>query len=242
MKKTVVITGGAGGIGSAIARKFAKCGYNVVICYCKSVAKAEVICKELTAFCDILSIYADLKNPLDIKEAAKQIIARFGGADILVNNAGESQIKLFTDFQDSELSDLLDVNLKGAMLLTKTLIPYMVSKKWGRIINIGSMWGSIGASCEVPYSAAKAGLIGFTKALAKELGPSGITVNCVSPGLIDTPMNQPVDKLSIESIIESTPLCRMGTPQDIAEAVYFLASDNAGFITGQTLAVDGGLT
>lgn len=242
MNKTVLITGCAGGIGSAIARRFAKGGYNVAICYYKSVSEADLLCKELGNITKTLAVCADIRNPMQIRAARERIYEQFGGADILINNAGTSQIKLFTDFLDTEITDLLDTNLKGAMLMSKELVPYMVGKKWGRIINIGSMWGIIGASCEVPYSAAKAGLSGFTKALAKELGPSGITVNCVSPGLILTEMNKAVDKSSLDAIIDYTPLCRAGAPEDVAEAVYFLAGDNASFITGQTLAVDGGLT
>lgn len=242
IKKTVVITGGAGGIGKAIAARFADVGYNVVICYHKSGSDADLLCQGINRITQAYAVCADLRSSADICAAFQKIAAKFGGADILINNAGISGIKLFTDFCDTEIIDMLDVNLKGAMLMSKAAIPHMVSNKWGRIINIGSMWGVTGASCEVPYSAAKAGLIGFTKALAKELGPSGITVNCVSPGLINTSMNRAVDAQSLQAIIEATPVCRMGVPEDVAEAVFFLAQNEQGFITGQTLGVDGGLT
>ena len=241
MKKTVIITGCAGCIGSAIARKFASEGNKVIVCYCKSKDEACRLSQELCHITDALAICCDLTDCEQIKEVANKISAS-GGADILINNAGETDIKLFTDFSDSEITRILDINLKGAMLLSKALLPHMVSRKWGRIINIGSMWGTLGASCEVPYSAAKAGLIGFTKALAKEVGPSGITVNCISPGLIDTPMNSQIDSNSLQSIIEETPLCRSGLPEDVANAVYFIATEEASFITGQNIGVDGGLT
>lgn len=242
MTKTVLITGGAGGIGSAIAAKFAFAGYNVAISYCKSEAQALALCERLSGQTRTLAVRADVRDIEEVEAMAAHIRAVFGGVDILINNAGVSQIKLFTDCSAQEITESLDVNLKGAMLVSKTFAPQMVADKYGRIVNISSMWGICGASCEVPYSAAKAGLIGFTKALAKELGPSGITVNCVAPGLIATPMNDSLDKASLDAIIQDTPLCRIGTPEDVAEAVFFLASDAASFITGQTLTVDGGLT
>lgn len=242
MTKTVLITGGAGGIGSAIAAKFAFAGYNVAISYCKSEAQALALCERLSLETRTLAVRVDVRDIGEVEAMAAHIRTVFGGVDILINNAGVSQIKLFTDCSYQEITESLDVNLKGAMLVSKAFAPQMISEKYGRIVNISSMWGICGASCEVPYSAAKAGLIGFTKALAKELGPSGITVNCVAPGLIATPMNDSLDKASLDAIIQDTPLCRIGTPEDVAEAVYFLASDAASFITGQTLTVDGGLT
>lgn len=242
MRKTVVITGGAGGIGRAIAYKFASCGYRVAISYYKSEQEALALCKSLSGIADTLAVRADVRDAAQVEAMAARVISVFGGADVVVNNAGVSQIKLFTDCTADDIADALDVNLRGAMVVSKVFAPGMVSDKFGRIINISSMWGICGASCEVPYSAAKAGVIGFTKALAKELGPSGITVNCVAPGLIATAMNGSVDKASLDAIVQDTPLCRIGTPEDVADAVYFLASDAASFITGQTLAVDGGLT
>lgn len=158
-----------------------------------------------------------------------------------MNNAGISQQKLFTDLSDFDLNKMLDVNLKGAMLLTKAVVPAMISQKYGRIINISSVWGVCGGSCEVHYSASKAGLIGFTKALAKELGPSGITVNCIAPGLIDTDMNNNLTQEDKEEFAMQTALQRIGSPQDVANLVSFLAGESSGYITSQVIGVDGGI-
>jgi len=242
MPKTVLITGSAGGIGSAIARRFAKEeGYRLALCCHHNREGAEALSKELVLFCPVSVFHADIGVASDIIALTASVRKIFGSVDILINNAGMSDIRLYTDYNDQELDRLLSVNLKGAMLLSKAVLPDMVSNQYGRIINIGSMWGQSGASCEVPYSAAKAGLIGFTKALAKEAGPSGITINCVSPGLIDTEMNRVVDANALRELVAATPLGRMGTPEDVAEAVYFFASDAAGYITGQVLGVDGGI-
>ncbi|MBQ4121998.1 MAG: SDR family oxidoreductase, partial [Clostridia bacterium] len=170
-------------------------------------------------------------------EKAAEIL---GGIDILVNCAGISQIKLFTDLSDNDIARMVQINLTAAMTVTQTAAPYMIRNHSGRIVNIGSMWGKTGASCEVHYSATKAALEGFTKALAKELGPSRITVNCIEPGVIETPMNASLDEETVQGLIDETPLMRLGTPSDVANAVLFLASDKASFITGQILGVDGG--
>jgi 3-oxoacyl-[acyl-carrier protein] reductase len=159
---------------------------------------------------------------------------------VLINNAGIAQIKMLGDITDEDFRRMIDVNLSAAFYLAREISPDMVRRKHGRIINVGSMWGKVGASCEVHYSAAKAGLRGLTMALAKELGPSGITVNCVEPGVIDTDMNAALDEESRAALCEQTPLCRIGRPEDVAAAVMFLASAEAGFITGQVLGVDGG--
>ena len=164
----------------------------------------------------------------------------FGSADILINNAGIAQQKLFTDITDDDFTRMFDINVRGVFNCCRAALPYMIHKKHGRIINISSMWGVCGASCEVHYSASKAAVIGMTKALAKEVGPSGITVNCIAPGLIDTPMNANLSKETINELCEETPVGRIGTPEDIANAALFLASDSSSFITGQVLGVDGG--
>ena len=163
-----------------------------------------------------------------------------GGVDILVNNAGVSQIKLLSDITDADWQTVLGTNLSGAFYLCREVSRYMISQKYGRIVNVGSMWGKVGASCEVHYSASKAGLRGMTMALAKELGPSGITVNCVEPGVIETDMNAVLDDDTKRQLCDETPLCRMGSADEVAHAIAFLASDNAAFITGQILGVDWG--
>ena len=163
-----------------------------------------------------------------------------GEPDILVNNAGIAAQKLFTDVTADERDEMMAVHVRGAFLCCRAALPHMIRQKWGRIINIASMWGQVGASCEVPYSAAKAALIGLTKALAKEEGPSGVTVNCIAPGAVDTDMMAGFSAQDREALCEETPLCRLGTPQDIAAAAAFLASEQAGFITGQVLGVNGG--
>ena len=239
--KTVLITGAAGGIGSAIARRFAKEPYRLALCYRHNREGAEALYKELSLRREAALFQADIGDAKEVSALYDAVRKVYGGADILINNAGLSDIRLYTDYTSCEIEKLLSVNLTGAMLLSKAVLPYMVSSRCGRIINIGSMWGACGASCEVPYSAAKAGLVGFTKALAKEVGPSGITVNCVSPGLIGTAMNRAVDVSALRAMIDTIPIGRMGTPEEVAEAVYFFASDAAGYITGQILGVDGGI-
>ena len=166
----------------------------------------------------------------------------YGGVDVLINNAGISKIKLLSDTTEEEYDEVFDTNMKSVYLVTKASIPYMIRKKCGRIINISSMWGVTGASMEVIYSASKAAVIGFTKALAKELGPSGINVNCIAPGVINTDMNKTLDEETLSSLSEETPLMRLGTTEDVAKAVLFFASENSSFITGQVLSVDGGIT
>ena len=165
----------------------------------------------------------------------------FGQPDVLINNAGVSSQQLFTDVTEEEYDRIMDTNLKGPFLCTKEVLPGMIYRKSGCIINISSMWGQVGGSCETIYSASKAGLIGLTKALAKEEGPSGIRVNCIAPGVIDTKMNAMHSEETMQALKEETPLERIGTPQDIANAALFLASDQASFITGQVLGVNGGM-
>ena len=163
-----------------------------------------------------------------------------GGIDVLVNNAGIAQSALMSDITDADYADMINTDLSGALYCCRQAIPYFLRNHSGAIVNVSSMWGEVGASMEVHYSAAKAGLIGLTKALAKELGPSGVRVNCVTPGMIDTDMNKGYTKDDIRAIVDETPLGRIGKPEDVAEAVFFLASDKASFITGQVLGVNGG--
>lgn len=234
--KTVFVNGGSRGIGRAIVESFRNHGYNVAFTYCNSKEEAEQLAKATGAF----AIKADSRSECEVKRAVKIAADTFSGIDILVNNAGVSTFSLFTDITLEEWNDIFSVNLTGAFLYTKEIIPFMLKNKWGRIINISSMWGITGSSCEVHYSATKAALIGMTKALAKELGPSGITVNAVAPGLIDTDMNKALDGESKRQIAEDTPLMRIGVPREVADAVLYLASDGASFVTGDVLNVSGG--
>lgn len=232
MKKTFV-TGGSGGIGQALCRQLAKDGYFVYIGYAHSQEKALELARETggQAVC------------LDVSDAGqvKKVFSQTGSIDLLVNNAGISEVNLFTHVPPDKASQIIDTNLTGTLNCSRAVLPEMISKKSGCIINISSMWGQCGASCEVDYSASKAGIIGFTKALAKEVAPSGIRVNCVSPGFIMTPMNSRFTPEDLELIKQDIPLGIFGKPEHIADAVSFLASERAEYITGQVLAVNGGM-
>jgi len=232
MKKTLV-TGGAGGIGEAICRRLAADGYFVYVNYAHSVEKAKKIAEDIGGD----AICFDVSDVNAVKEAFSII----GKLDLLVNNAGVSDVDLFTSISQDSADKILNINLKGAMNCARAALPHMINEKSGNIINISSMWGQCGASCEVDYSASKAGMIGFTKALAKEVAPSGIHVNCVSPGFIMTEMNSRFSDEDLELIKEDIPLGIFGEPRHIADAVAFLASESAEYITGQVLAVNGGM-
>lgn len=241
--KTVLITGGSGGIGERIALEFGKQGYKVCIHCNSSVASAESTAETIRAMGSDAAIFkADIASEAEIKKMFAEIKIFCGGVDVLVNNAGMSMIKLISDTSCEEWDRLFSVNTRSQFLCAKEAIPYMISKKQGRIINVSSMWGVSGASCEVAYSASKAAVIGFTKALAKELAPSNITVNCIAPGLIDTKMNSSLSDEDKQALREETPMGRLGIPEDIARTVLFLADDKADFITGQTINCDGGFT
>ncbi len=234
--KRIFITGGSGGIGAACVEKFTSCNHAAVFTYHTNRSAAEALAKKTGA----AAVFCDLTDTASVNAAvtfAKDIL---GKIDVLVNCAGIAEIKLFTELSEEDWTRMLSINLSSLFLTTKAVVPDMIASQSGKIVNIGSMWGKVGASCEVHYSAAKAGVEGFTKALAKELGPSHINVNCVEPGVIATPMNGMLDETARQSLIDETPLCRLGKPEDVAEAVYFLASDEASFITGQILGVDGG--
>lgn len=239
--KTVLITGASGGIGQAAARLFAQNGYQVAAGYCHGADRAQALCAALRkeGF-SAEPFYADVSSEVDVREMFRSIAQTFGGVDVLVNNAGIAGQKLFTDITDAEFEQIFAVNVGGVFHCCREAIPYMVRRQCGKIINISSVWGVSGASCEVHYSASKAAVIGLTKALAKELGPSRICVNCVAPGVIDTPMNACFDEQTMHTLTEDTPLMRLGTPEDVAQAIFFLASAAADFITGQVLCTDGG--
>ena len=241
MNKTVVITGASGGIGKQIAKDFSKLGYNIVMGYNNSKEKALNTLKELRRVNpNTICIKADLANEKEARNLILSAVDQFGRIDILVNNAGIAQQKLFTEITKAEWDKIISVNLGGCFFCTQEAVKDMLKRKTGKIINVSSIWGINGASCEVHYSASKAAIIGFTKALAKELGPSGIQVNCVAPGVIDTEMNKNLSINEIDSLIEQTPLQRLGAPKDISNIVLFLASEKSNFITGQTIACSGG--
>lgn len=233
MKKTAIVTGGSGDIGEAICRKLAAEGYLVFVGYSRSAERAETVAEEIGG--------VSLKIDVTDKEGISAAVGSTGSCDLLVNNAGISVIELFTHVPEEKSRQIMEVNLTGAMNCARAVLPEMIRRKSGCIINISSMWGQTGASCEVDYSASKAGLIGFTKALAKETAPSGIRVNCVSPGFIMTGMNSRFTAEELELIREEIPLGIFGKPEHVADAVSFLASDSAEYITGQVLAVNGGM-
>ena len=234
--KHILISGGSRGIGAALVKGLCADGHRVTFLYRSSTAAAQAVAAESGA----LAICCDVSDPVAVKAAVDTARKARGGIDALINNAGVSHIGLSRDLDDADWRHILDTNLSGAMYLCREVQGDMIAKGAGRILNIGSMWGKTGASCEVAYSASKAGLRGLTMALAKELGPSHITVNCIEPGLIDTEMNKALDKEARAALIEETPLCRIGTPEDVLAAARFFLSDASDFITGQCLGVDGG--
>jgi 3-oxoacyl-[acyl-carrier protein] reductase len=215
---------------------FSKCGHSVAFTYKNSDEAASELSKATGA----LAIKADSSSEEDVLRAVNTIAERLGNVNILINNAAISSFSLFTDITLEEWNKAFSVNVNGAFLYSKAVLPAMIREKQGRIINISSMWGITGSSCEVHYSATKAALIGMTKALAKEVGPSGITVNCIAPGVIDTDMNKALSDEDMASLSDETPLMRIGKPSEVADAALFLASDKASFITGEVLNVNGG--
>ena len=243
--KKVIVTGASGGIGKEIAKNFASNGYQTICFYNSNKDGVKEL--ENWAFANnikgaIYPVKVNLSSPVSIGNAYKKLIEKFKSIDVLVNNAGISLTKLITDTSLEEWNKVFDINMKSVFLLTNLVLEQMISKKYGKIINISSMWGVHGASMEVAYSASKSALIGYTKALAKEVGPSNINVNCVCPGLIDTKMNAHLSKEDLSSLVDCTPLSRIGTPKDVANLVTFLASESANFITGECITIDGGFS
>ncbi|WP_324825531.1 elongation factor P 5-aminopentanone reductase [Sinanaerobacter sp. ZZT-01] len=240
-KNTIIITGASRGIGKACAEIFAEEGWQVVIGYHKSEVEAKRLeASLLEKGFSVQAIQADVTKQEEVKQMFSKARATFGKVDALVNNAGISQFRLFTDMTEQEWDQMFDIHCKGAFFCTQCALEDMISSKSGSIVNVSSMWGQVGASCEVHYSASKAALIGLTKALAKELGPSNIRVNCIAPGVIETDMMKSVSGEIKQVLCEETPLMRMGSAQEIAKAILFLSSEKASFITGQVLGVNGG--
>ena len=239
--KTVLITGASRGIGKEIALKFAREGYNVVLNYNANEKKAKLVASEIEKLgTKYLLVKADVSVESEVSAMVKLALKEFGAIDVLVNNAGVALSKLFQQTSSEEVARTFGVNTFGVINCSKAVVPNMVSEKAGKIINISSIWGKVGASMETIYSASKGAVIAFTLALAKELAPSNISVNCVCPGVIDTDMLLNLNNDEKADLKMQTPLSRLGTPEDVANAVYFLASDNASFITGQVITVDGG--
>ena len=238
----VLITGASGGIGTAIAEGFTRAGYGLVLHYHKGEERAKALAARLAQTYSVpaLPLQANLSDTGAVQAMFERAAEEFGFIDTLVNNAGIAEQKLFTDLTDEDWDRMIDVNLSGTFRTCRAALPEMIRRKQGTIINVSSMWGQVGASCEVAYSAAKAGVIGLTKALAKEVAPSGITVNCIAPGAIRTPMLDCFTEEDLAALAEETPVGRIGTPEDVAASAVFLASEGARFITGQVLGVNGG--
>ena len=231
-----LVTGASRGIGAAAAKRLAADGYTVIVHCNKNTEQAQMIADETGG----VVMQADLADFAQIDRMVEDVIRQFGQIDLLVNNAGIALNGLYQDISDADALRLFMVDVGGTMHTAKRVLPHMLRAHSGCIVNVASVWGETGAACEVHYSAAKAAVIGFTKALAKEAGPSGIRVNCVSPGVIDTDMNRMHGAGTMQALADETALCRIGKPEEVAEAIAFLASEKAGFITGQVIPVNGG--
>lgn len=240
-KKTAIVTGGSRGIGAAAVRLLAENGWRVVVGCWRHPEQAQTLCGQLAEEGrEAFFFQGDVASAGEMETMARTVLDRWGSIDLLVNNAGIAQQKLFTDVTEEEWDRIFAVNAKGLYCCCRAVVPHMVRRHAGSIVNVASIWGEVGASCEVPYSASKAAVIGFTKALAKELGPSGIRVNCVSPGVIATEMNAALDPETVEALREETPLGVIGRPEDAARAILWLAGEDSAFVTGQVLGVNGG--
>jgi len=241
LKPAALITGASRGIGLAAARLFAANGHPVVINYNRSRESAYKAAREINAAGGMaMAVRADVSIPEEVEAMFAEVNGQLGGVDILVNNAAVARQCLFTDIGYQEWRDTFAVNVDGMFLCCRAALPHMLREHRGCIVNISSMWGQVGASCEVLYSSTKAAVIGLTKALAQEVGPSGIRVNCVAPGVIDTEMNSHLSEDDLRQLADNTPLMRLGTPEEVARAIYFLSSDDSSFITGQILCPNGG--
>lgn len=239
MKKVVIITGASRGIGRATAELFAEKGFRVAVNYYRSQSAAEGLVNSINEKGgEAFAVYADIGNEADVKAMIEAVYKKWGRIDVLINNAAIDEMELFHLLPPEREKRLFDVNLFGTMNTARFTLPYMIQAKEGSIVNLSSIWGRVGASTEVQYSTSKAAVIGFTKALAKEVAPSGIRVNCIAPGVIDTDMNKNVSEADMADFVSEIPLSRMGTPAEVAEGIYFLAT--ASYITGQILGIDGG--
>lgn len=238
--KTVVVTGASKGIGRAVAKEFANNGYNVVICYNNSVSDAQQLLNEVSQTTRAIAVKVDVSNEDDVKNMVEITKKTFGNIDVLVNCAGVSDTRLLIDSTKDDYDFVFDTNMRGTYNTCKLVGREMLSNQSGKIINISSIWGVLGGSCESVYSASKGAIIAFTKALAKELGPNGINVNAVAPGFIQTDMTKYVTEEIRQEIMDNSALGRLGTPEDVASVVLFLASEKSEFVTGQVIGVDGG--
>ena len=227
----ILVTGGSRGIGKAICSRFASCGWNVSYLYKAKRGEQND---------NLFPIQCDVSDPVQVDEAVRSSVSRFGDIDVLVSNSGISQTGLATDHSYEDMRRIMDTNFGGFFNCSKAVIPSMVHHKRGVIIAVSSMWGQTGASCESVYSASKGAVDAYAKSLAKELAPSGIRVNVVSPGVIDTDMMNSYSEEDKKELAEETPLGRLGKPSDVAETVFFLASDQASYITGQIIGINGG--
>ncbi len=235
--QTVLITGGSRGIGAAMVRLFSEMGWRAAFTYLNSEEKALSLSRETGA----LALRCDAKSEADTAAMAAQALKQFGHLDALICNAGISYTGLLQDMTADQWDGLFAIHVRGAFLTTRAFLPGMISRQSGSILYISSMWGQVGASCEAAYSACKAALIGLGKAMAKEVGPSGVRVNCLCPGVIQTDMLREYSREDLQALADDTPLCRLGTPEDVARAAFFLSSKDASFITGQVLGVSGGM-
>ena len=237
-----LITGASRGIGAATAREFARRGWGVAVNYLNHQMEAEALACELEGYgVPAMAVGADVADAEQVQRMVDKALEKFCQLDILVCNAGLSEIGLVSQIDDARWRRLFAVNVDGVHHCCQAVLPHMIHRKEGSIITVSSMWGQVGGSCEVAYSATKGAVIAYTKALAKELGPSGIRVNCVAPGVIDTEMNGHLSREDLEALAEETPLGRLGTPEDVARSIAFLASHEASFLTGQVIAPNGGL-
>ncbi|MCI5661432.1 MAG: SDR family oxidoreductase [Clostridia bacterium] len=236
-RRVIWITGGSSGIGKAAVRKFAGTGDRVAFTFLHSEAAARALESETGAF----AIRADVSDSAQVNRARDAILSRFGRIDALVCAAGVAGKGLVMDQTDEAYDRIMNTNLFGTFAAIRAVLPCMIERRGGSIVTVSSMWGETGGACEALYSASKAGIIGLTRAVAKEVGSAGIRVNCISPGVIDTPMNADLSPEDVDSLVEETPLGRIGMAEEVAEAICFLAGEGAGFITGQVLPVNGGI-